>query len=108
MHAMDKKEVAGILDEIGMMLELKGENPFKSRAYTNAARTLEGLSADLADLVKTGDISKIKGIGEALTQKITEIVTTGRLEYYDELRASLPSGVLEMLAIPSLGPKKIR
>src|SRR6185369_5292710 len=78
--AMDKKEVAGILDEIGMMLELEGGNPFKSRAYANAARTLEGLSADLADLVKTGDISKIKGIGEALTQKITELVTTGRLK----------------------------
>jgi DNA polymerase (family X) len=105
---MDKKEIAGILDEIGMMLELKGENPFKCRAYANAARTLEGLSADLGDLVKTGDISKIKGIGEALTQKITELMTTGRLEYYEELRASLPSGVLEMLAIPGLGPKKIR
>jgi DNA polymerase (family 10) len=105
---MDKKEVAGILDEIGMMLDLKGENPFKSRAYANAARTLEGLSADLADLVETGDISKIKGIGQALTQKITELVTTGRLKYYDELRASLPPGVLEMLAIPGLGPKKIK
>jgi len=105
---MDKDKVAEILVEIGLLLELKGENPFKTRAYAGAARTLEGLGEPLARLVAEKRLGEIKGIGEALEQKITELVETGRLTYYDELKASLPAGLLEMLAIPGLGPKKIR
>ncbi len=105
---MDKKQVAVILEEIGTLLELKGENPFKSRAYTNAARVIEGLGTDLGELVSSGEISKIKGIGEALSQKITELVTTGHLDYYDLLRASFPEGILTMLSISGLGPKKVK
>src|SRR5690348_16545274 len=107
-QAMDKDQVAEILLEIGTLLELKGENPFKTRAYQNAARTLESLSEPLARIVAEKRLGKIKGIGEALEQKITELVETGKLAYYDELKASIPSGLIEMLEIPGLGPKKIQ
>ena len=105
---MDKDKVAEILVEIGTLLELKGENPFKTRAYANAARTLEGLSEPLATLVAEKRLGEIKGIGEALEKKITELVETGKLKYYDELKASIPPGLIEMLEISGLGPKKIQ
>jgi DNA polymerase (family 10) len=101
-------KVAEILVEIGTLLELKGENPFKTRAYANAARTLEGLSEPLDKLVAEKRLGEIKGIGEALEQKITELVETGKLKYYDELKASIPPGLIEMLEISGLGPKKIQ
>ena len=105
---MDKEQVAEILVEIGTLLELKGENPFKTRAYANAARAIEGLSEPLAKIVAENRLGEIKGVGEALTKKITELVTTGKLKYYDELKASIPPGLIEMLEIPGLGPKKIQ
>jgi DNA polymerase (family 10) len=105
---MDKEQVAEILVEIGTLLELKGENPFKTRAYANAARMIEGLSEPLAKIVAENRLGEIKGVGEALTKKITELVTTGKLKYYDELKASIPPGLIEMLEIPGLGPKKIQ
>jgi DNA polymerase (family X) len=105
---MDKDQVADVLVDIGLLLELKGENPFKTRAYQNAARTLQQLSEPLAKVVSEDRLGEIKGIGEALQQKITELVTTGKLKYYDELKASIPSGMRAMLEIPGLGPKKIK
>jgi DNA polymerase (family 10) len=105
---MDKDKVAEILVEIGTLLELKGENPFKTRAYANAARTLEGLNEPLAQIVAEKRLGQIKGIGEALEQKITELVETGKLKYYEELKASIPPGLMEMLEISGLGPKKIQ
>lgn len=105
---MNKNQVADILNEIGVLLELKGENPFKTRAYANAARTIEGLDVSLETLVAEKKLGEIKGIGEALQQKITELVTTGRLAYYEELKASIPPGLLEMLEVPGLGPKKVQ
>jgi DNA polymerase (family 10) len=105
---MDKDKVAEILVEIGTLLELKGENPFKTRAYVNAARTLESLSEPLAKIVSEKRLGEIKGIGEALEQKITELVETGKLKYYDELKSSIPPGLIEMLEISGLGPKKIQ
>ena len=105
---MDKDQVAGLLAEIGTLLELKGENPFKTRAYHNAARTLESLNEPLATLIAENRLGEIKGIGEALQQKITELVQTGRLAYYDDLKASVPPGLVEMLAIPGRGPKKVK
>jgi DNA polymerase (family 10) len=96
------------LVEIGILLELKGENPFKTRAYANAARAIEGLSEPLTKIVAENRLGEIKGVGEALTKKITELVTTGNLKYYDELKASIPPGLIEMLEIPGLGPKKIQ
>jgi len=105
---MDKEKVAEILVEIGTLLELKGENPFKTRAYVNAARTLESLTEPLGKIVEEKRLGDIKGIGEALQQKITELVTTGKLKYYDELKASVPPGLVEMLGIPGVGPKKVK
>ena len=105
---MDKDKVAEILVEIGTLLELKGENPFKTRAYSNGARTIEGLNEPLAKIVAEKRLGEIKGIGAALEQKITELVETGKSKYYDELKASIPPGLLEMLDISGLGPKKIQ
>ena len=105
---MDKDQVADILVDIGLLLELKGENPFKTRAYQNAARTLQQLNEPLARIVAEERLGEIKGIGEALQQKITELVMTGGLKYYDELKASIPPGMRDMLEIPGVGPKKIK
>jgi DNA polymerase (family X) len=105
---MDKEKVAEILVEIGTLLELKGENPFKTRAYVNAARTIEALTAPVAQVVKENRLGDIKGIGEAIQQKVTELVTTGKLKYYEDLKASVPVGLVEMLGIPGVGPKKIK
>jgi DNA polymerase (family X) len=104
---MDKERVAEILVEIGTLLELKGENPFKTRAYQNGARIIEGLSEPLQKLVAEERLGELKGIGDALQQKITELVTTGKLKYYEDLKASVPAGLVAMLHIPGLGPKKI-
>src|SRR5687768_12814872 len=105
---MTKDQVAEILSEIGVLLELKGENPFKTRAYVNAARTLEGLQEPLEKLVIEQRLGEIKGIGDALQQKISEKVQTGRLAYYEELKASVTPGLLSLLSIPGLGPKKVK
>src|SRR5207249_1336218 len=104
---MDKREISRIFEEIGLLLEVKGESPFKSRAYYNAARTIETLTEDISELVASGRIREVKGIGEALAGKLAELVGTGRLGYYEELKRSVPEGLLEMTAIPGLGPKKI-
>ena len=105
---MDKGQVAEVLVNIATLLELKGENPFKTRAYQNAARTIETLSEPLDEVVAEARLGDIKGIGEALQQKITELVTTGRLQYYEDLKAATPPGLVAMLDIPGLGPKKIK
>ena len=107
MPSPTKREIAQILEDIGLLLELKGESPFKSQAYYNAARTIEGTTDDLALLVATGRIRELKGIGQALADKLAELVGTGRLAYYDELKRSVPAGLVEMRAIAGMGPKKI-
>ncbi|MEM1058111.1 MAG: DNA polymerase/3'-5' exonuclease PolX [Verrucomicrobiota bacterium] len=104
---MDKGAIAEILEEIGELLELKGENVFKTRAYANAARALDTLDRDLGEVIAAGELGKIKGIGKALCEKITTLHETGQLPYYEELRASFPEGLLELKEIPGLGPKKI-
>ena len=106
--ALTKKEVSAILDNIGTLLELKGEDPFKSRAYFNAARRIENLEEDLYALISENRLSTVKGIGSALEKKIRELALTGGLAYYDGLKSSVPPGHLEMLRIQGLGPRKIR
>lgn len=105
---MDKEKVAGVLIEIGVLLELKGENPFKTRAYANGARILENLSEPLVQLVSEKRLGEIKGIGEALEKKITELVETGKLIYHEELKAATPPGFFAMLQLSGVGPKKIK
>jgi len=106
---MTKKEIADVLGEIATLLELQGENPFKVRAYQVGARAVEAIEeAELKRLVDAGELDGVKGIGEALAKKIAELHTTGRLEYFEKLQASIEPGLVEMLQIPGLGPKKIR
>jgi DNA polymerase (family 10) len=105
---MDRKDVASALEEVAVLLELKGENPFKIRAYNQAARTISNLEADLSELVAGGGLSQIKGVGKTLAAQVTQLVETGRLEYAEELKASFPSGLLEILSVPGLGPKKVK
>ena len=105
---MDKKEIAEIFEEIGQLLELKGENPFRVRAYYNAARIVDSLQEDLHQLADENRLTEIKGIGNDLAAKITEMVTTNRLEFYEKLKASLPPGLLDMLRIPGFGPKRAK
>jgi DNA polymerase (family 10) len=105
---MDKKRIAEILDEMGTLLELKGENPFRSRAFHNASQIVAGLTEDLSTLVESQSLTKIKGIGNALADIITELVTVGVSKQHEELRSSIPKGVLELLHLQGLGPKKVK
>jgi len=105
---MNKDQVAAILQEISTLLELTEANPFKARAYSNAARTILALSEPLEKMVAEKRLGELKGIGESLQEKITTLVETGRLPYYEELKASVDPGLLELLGIPGLGPKKVK
>ena len=106
---MDKQEIVHVLEDIGTLLELQGESPFKSRAYTTGARVIAGLdTAQLQELVRSGKLRSLKGIGAALAEKINELVTTGHLTYYETLKQQVPAGLLEMLTIPGMGPKKVK
>jgi len=106
--AMSKDQVAEVLVKIATLLELKGENPFKPRAYLNAARAIEALDEPLDKVIAEERLGAIKGIGEALQKKIKELAATGKLAYYDDLVAATPPGLVAMLDIPGLGPKKIK
>ncbi|MBI4168464.1 MAG: DNA polymerase/3'-5' exonuclease PolX [Acidobacteria bacterium] len=105
---MDRERVADVLEEIALLLDLKGESPFKSRAYRSAATTIRALDRDLAELVRTGGLTALPGIGSALAEKITTLVDTGSLPYRDRLRAEVPraAAIAEFLRIPGLGPRK--
>jgi DNA polymerase (family 10) len=105
---MDAAAVAALLDEIGTLLALKGENAFRCNAYHRASRALEQFSGDFAAAVASGKLTEIPGIGSGLAEKITTLVTTGRLPYYEELKAQIPSGLLELMRLPGLGPKKVK
>lgn len=105
---MTREQVGEILEQIALLLELKGENPFKVRAYRNGARALEMLEGDLAALVREDGLRGVAGIGDALREKIAVLVTTGSLPYYDALRAEFPAGLFELFDLPGLGPRKIK
>ncbi|MHB8482408.1 MAG: DNA polymerase/3'-5' exonuclease PolX [Nitrospiria bacterium] len=103
-----KESVSGLLEEIATYMELKGENPFKIRAYQNASRTISLLEEDIKEMALSGELKKQKGIGEAIFETIREFVTTEKSTLLDQLKNSTPPGLLEMLEIPGLGPKKIK
>lgn len=105
---MEKREVIDALEEIALLLELAGENPFKSRAYHNAARTLQTLDRDLTEVVAAGELAKIRGIGSGLAEKITTLVTEGELPYLEDLRKRVSPGLLDLLRVPGLGPKRVK
>ena len=105
---MDKATIADVLEKIATLLELKGENPFKIRAYTNAARSLETFGGNIADLANEETLEKIPGIGKAIAAKIKELVETGSLKFFEDLREEFPADILEMFSLPGLGAKKIK
>ena len=105
---MTKQQVAAILSEIATLLELQGESTFRCNAYHNAARTIEQLDKELPDVVASGELGSLRGIGDTLKEKITTLVTTGKLPYLDDLRKKTPPGLLEMLRVGGLGPKKVK
>jgi DNA polymerase (family 10) len=105
---MEKNDIAGVLDEIAMFMELTGENPFKIRAYSAGARILENMTEDLGELIDSGKLAEIPGLGEALVDKITTLRRDGVLPFHQKLKASIPAGLLEVMQIPGLGPKKVR
>jgi DNA polymerase (family 10) len=107
MPQLSKDQIADTLESIARMLELKGENVFKIRAYTNAARALETFSGDLAVAAAENRLAEIPGVGKAIAEKITELVTTGELVYFNNLKAEIPEGIFEMFELQGLGPKKI-
>ncbi|MBM3249566.1 MAG: DNA polymerase/3'-5' exonuclease PolX [Candidatus Omnitrophica bacterium] len=105
---MKNQEIARIFRDIAAILEVKGDNPFRIRAYERAAQNIEALAGDIEEYIRQGRLKSIPGIGEDLANKIREVAVTGRLEFYEELKKSIPQGVLELLNIPSVGPKTAR
>lgn len=103
---MKNSEVAKVFQDIADLLELKGENVFKIRAYQKAARAIEHYPRELKVMVDEGeDLQSIPGVGEAIAKKATELITTGKLGYYENLKAEFPQGITNLLAIPGIGPK---
>ncbi len=102
------REIEDIFGQVADLLEIRGENPFRIRAYREAARIVGGMSEPIEKMVKQGrDLTEIKGIGKDLSKKIEEIIETGRLAKLEEVKQELPATLLELLKIPALGPKKV-
>jgi DNA polymerase (family X) len=102
---MNNSEIIRILDDIALLLDLKGESVFKTRAYQKAARSIELLGEGVDKLVAEDRLKEIPGVGEAIAKKLTELVTTGRLEYYDKLRSEFPASIYTFLEVPGIGPR---
>ncbi|MBI3723585.1 DNA polymerase/3'-5' exonuclease PolX [bacterium] len=105
---MDNSGIAGALEEYATLLELKGENQFRARAYSSAARTIRSLEEECSSLLAEGRFTKIRGIGESIESKIKELCDTGKLKALEDLRAAIPRGLLELIRIQGLGPKKAK
>ena len=105
---MDKAQIIGILKDIAVFLELKGEDSFKIRAYQSGARALERLEENFDTIVQEGNIASLQGIGQALALKIETLYHEGHLSFYDNLKASIAPGLIEFLEIPGLGGKKVK
>ena len=104
---MKNQEIARLFSEMGDLLELKGDNPFKIRAYRRAALNIEGLSKPVEGLSRE-ELREIPGIGEELAAKIEEYLQSGVVHAHEKLKGELPSGILSLLAVPGLGPKTVR
>jgi DNA polymerase (family 10) len=105
---MDRDRVASILDEMGTLLELRGENPFRCRAYRNASQAIRATDEPLDELVASGRLGDVPGLGAAMVDKVTRLVTTGGLAEYDDLRRDTPPGLIGLLRVPGLGPTRIK
>lgn len=105
---MSRAAVVRIFREVATLLELKGENPFRVRAYESAARTLEGLVEEPEELIDSGRLAEVRGIGPGLAAAVAEIVQTGKLQQHQDLRSEVPPGLLDLFRVGGLGAKKIR
>ncbi len=105
---MRNSEVASLLYNISELLEIKGENPFKIRAYAKAARAIEGMTEDIEKVARDKKLKEIPGVGEAIATKLEEYLATGKLEYYEDLKKQVPVELHEMLKIPGIGPKTLK
>ncbi len=108
MAQLSKDELIDILEQIAQLLELKGEVVFKVRAYQNAARALETFPGNLAQLATEGRLGEIEGVGKAIAEKLTTLLQTGTLPYFEELKAEFPPGLFELFELQGLGPKKVK
>lgn len=104
---IDRHGVARVLEEIGTLLELQGESPFRVRAFQNAARTLGALDGEIGELLRSGELAKVKGFGPATLEIVRELVETGVSSAHRELRERTPDGLLELLGVPGLGARRI-
>ena len=105
---MTRESLAEVLEEIALLLELKSENPFKIRAYRQGADTVRNFDGDIVKLATDGELKGIKGIGEALREKLHELASTGTLIFHQNLRAEFPAGLFELFELQGLGPKKVK
>jgi len=105
---MDKNQVAEILDEMGTLLEIKGANPFRCRAFHNASVNIASLTEDLRELASTDRLTEIPGIGKGIAQIIRELVESSKSKEYEDLKQSLPPGLPELVKVPGLGPKRVK
>jgi DNA polymerase (family X) len=105
---MTREILAGVLEEIAQLLELKDENPFKVRAYRQGAETVRNYDGDIVRLAIDNKLTGIKGIGEALRDKLHELASTGSLKFHQDLRAQFPEGLFELFDLQGLGPKKVK
>lgn len=103
---MDNAQVAEVFERIADLLELQGENIFRIRAYREAARQIASLASDIKELWRSNRLQEIPGVGQAIAEKIDELLSTGRLRYLEELEARFPPGLVEMMRIPGVGPKR--
>ena len=104
---MDNRTVANVFQEIADILEIKGENPFKIRAYRKAVQVIQDLSDDLSALWERGELENLPGIGKGIAEKIDRLLSTGTLDYYQELLSQIPTDLLELLDVQGMGPKKV-
>lgn len=105
---MKNQTIAEIFDRIADLLEIKGEDPFRIRAYRRAAAVIDGLPENLSEICKRGQLEEIPGVGKAIAAKIRDILETGTTPLYEQLKSELPEALLDILALPGIGPKTVR
>jgi DNA polymerase (family 10) len=105
---VENREAAALLDETATLMDLRGDNPFKIRAYQNVSRIIKGLETPLKDAVASGELASMKGIGKGMLQALTEIASTGTLADLAQLRSDVPTGLVELTHVPGLGAKRIK
>ena len=105
---MKNVEIARIFNKIGDLLEINGDNTFRIRVYRRAAQNLESIAEDLSIIAERGDLNEIPGIGKDLSKKIREYLENGSMVYYEELKKEIPEGLLDLMSIQGVGPKKAK